>query len=240
LSGEIDGLVTGPVNKASILREGIAFTGQTEWLTEQAGNTATGMLLLGTDQQGRWLRVMLASTHVPLRDVPRVLTREGIRRSINLAARACDELGLSTARIAVCGLNPHAGEEGMLGTEEVDIIGPAIMEAQRNGISTTGPVSGDTIFREAILGSHDVVVAMYHDQGLAPLKLVAFETGVNWTVGLPYPRTSPDHGTAFDIAGRNLADPTSMIHAIELASQLVGRRNAKGNEPGPLNPAGSA
>lgn len=237
LSGEIDGLVTGPVNKGSILREGIAFTGQTEWLTDHAGHPATGMLLLGTDQQGRWLRVMLASTHVPLRDVPRVLTREGIGRSINLAARACDELGLATARIAVCGLNPHAGEEGMLGTEEVDIIGPAIADAQKNGISATGPVPGDTIFREAIQGSHDVVVAMYHDQGLAPLKLVAFETGVNWTVGLPYPRTSPDHGTAFDIAGKNLADPSSMRHAMELAWKLVGRRNARRVEQGRLNPA---
>lgn len=224
LSGEIDGLVTGPVNKASILREGISFTGQTEWLTERAGNPMTGMMLLGTDQNGRWLRVLLATTHVPLRSVPGVITRGGILRSIQLASKACRELGLVTTRIAVCGLNPHAGEEGMLGTEEVELISPAIQEARNSGMEVTGPCSGDTVFREAIHGSHDVVVAMYHDQGLAPLKLVAFETGVNWTVGLPYPRTSPDHGTAFDIAGRDVADPTSMKKAMELAWQLIERR----------------
>jgi 4-hydroxythreonine-4-phosphate dehydrogenase len=225
LSGQIDGVVTGPVNKASILREGIPFTGQTEWLTVQAGNPSTGMMLLGTDQQGRWLRVLLATTHVPLSAVPGVLRRDGIERSIHLASRACRELGLETRRIAVCGLNPHAGEEGMLGSEEQEFIRPAIQEAQKKGIEVTGPWSGDTIFREAIQGRYDVVVAMYHDQGLAPLKLVAFETGVNWTVGLPYPRTSPDHGTAFDIAGRDLADPTSMNKAMELAWQLIEGRS---------------
>lgn len=223
LSGEIDGLVTGPVNKASILREGIPFIGQTEWLTDLAGSPNTGMMLLGTDPQGRWLRVLLATTHIPLRAVPEVLNRKGIERSIQLASRAIQELGLETGRIGVCGLNPHAGEEGQLGSEEQEFILPAIKEAQKTGIDVTGPWSGDTIFREAIQGRHDVVVAMYHDQGLAPLKLVAFETGVNWTVGLPYPRTSPDHGTAYDIAGRGVANPTSMEKAIELAVSLLKR-----------------
>ena len=228
MKGEIDGLVTGPVNKASILREGIQFTGQTEWLTGLAGDPNTGMMLLGTDRQERWLRVLLATTHIPLKEVPRTLSPQGIMRSIVLASRACQELGLKTQRIAVCGLNPHAGEEGQLGDEEQAIIGPAIQEAQKMGIAVSGPWPADTVFRDAIQERHDVVVAMYHDQGLAPLKLVAFETGVNWTVGLPYPRTSPDHGTAFDIAGKGMADPSSMEKALELAWILAGRKSPKG------------
>lgn len=228
MTGEIDGLVTGPVNKAAILREGIRFTGQTEWLTGLAGDPNTGMMLLGTDRQERWLRVLLATTHIPLKEVPRTLSPQGIMRSIVLASRACQELGLKTQRIAVCGLNPHAGEEGQLGDEEQAIIGPAIQEAQKMGIAVSGPWPADTVFRDAIQERHDVVVAMYHDQGLAPLKLVAFETGVNWTVGLPYPRTSPDHGTAFDIAGKGMADPSSMEKALELAWILAGRKSPKG------------
>ena len=225
LSGDIDGLVTGPVNKASILEEGIPFVGQTEWLTHRAGDPSTGMMLLGTDQDGRWLRVLLATTHIPLSAVPGALTQRGIMGSILLAARACRELGLATERVAVCGLNPHAGEQGHLGQEEAVVINPAIEQARKMGFTVSGPWPGDTVFRDAIRGGHDVVVAMYHDQGLAPLKLVAFETGVNWTVGLPYPRTSPDHGTAFDIAGRDIADPTSMGNAIDLAFRLIERRD---------------
>ncbi len=231
LAGDIDGLVTGPINKASILREGIPFIGQTEWLTRLAGDPCTGMMLLGTDPEGRWLRVLLATTHVPLRAVPDALNREAITRSITLAARACHELDLKNHRIAVCGLNPHAGEEGQLGTEEEEFIRPAIVEAREMGIDVSGPWPGDTVFRDALMGRHEIVVAMYHDQGLAPLKLVAFETGVNWTVGLPYPRTSPDHGTAFDIAGRDVADPSSMEKALELAWILTGRRSEKNKTP---------
>lgn len=222
LSGQIDGLVTGPVNKASIIRAGIPFVGQTEWLTCLAGNPSTGMMLLGMDSRQRWLRVLLATTHVPLAAVPRLITREGLLASMELAARACRELGLTTERIAVCGLNPHAGEEGELGQEEKTILSPTIEGAISKGLKVSGPWPGDTIFRAALLGSHDVVLAMYHDQGLAPLKLIAFETGVNWTVGLPYPRTSPDHGTAFDITGKGIADPTSMERAMELAWMLAG------------------
>lgn len=228
LAGQIDGLVTGPINKASILREGIPFIGQTEWLTRLAGDPSTGMMLLGTDREGRWLRVMLATTHIPLKEVPRTLSSQGIVRSIVLASRACQELGLTTQRVAVCGLNPHAGEEGQLGDEERAIIGPAIHEAQKMGLAVSGPWPADTVFRDAIQERHDVVVAMYHDQGLAPLKLVAFETGVNWTVGLPYPRTSPDHGTAFDIAGTGTAEPSSMEKALELAWILAGRKTSRG------------
>lgn len=225
LSGDIDGLVTAPVNKASIIQEGIPFVGQTEWLTQLAGNPSTGMMLLGTDPGGRWLRVLLATTHIPVSAVPGALTQRGIEGSIALAARACRDLGLATERVAVCGLNPHAGEQGHLGQEEAVVITPAIEQARKMGFTVSGPWPGDTVFRDAIRGGHDVVVAMYHDQGLAPLKLVAFETGVNWTVGLPYPRTSPDHGTAFDIAGRDIADPTSMGHAIDLAFRLIERRD---------------
>lgn len=164
----------------------------------------------------------MATTHVPLAAVPRLITREGLLASMELAARACRELGLTTERIAVCGLNPHAGEEGELGQEEKTILSPTIEGAISKGLKVSGPWPGDTIFRAALLGSHDVVLAMYHDQGLAPLKLIAFETGVNWTVGLPYPRTSPDHGTAFDITGKGIADPTSMERAMELAWMLAG------------------
>lgn len=234
LSGQIDALVTGPVNKASIIRAGVPFVGQTEWLTQLAGNPRTGMLLLGTDSQQRWLRVLLATTHVPLAAVPGLITQEGLLASMELAARACRELGLPMERIAVCGLNPHAGEEGKMGEEEQTILSPAIEAARGRGLNVSGPWPADTIFRDAIRGSHDVVVAMYHDQGLAPLKLVAFETGVNWTVGLPYPRTSPDHGTAFDIASKGQADPTSMGEAIELAWKLVSGSKGSGSkgEPG--------
>lgn len=234
LSGQIDALVTGPVNKASIIRTGVPFVGQTEWLTQLAGNPSTGMLLLGTDPQQRWLRVLLATTHVPLASVPGLITHERLLASIELAARACRELGLPMERIAVCGLNPHAGEEGKMGEEEQTILSPAIEAALGRGLDVSGPWPADTIFRDAIRGRHDVVVAMYHDQGLAPLKLVAFETGVNWTVGLPYPRTSPDHGTAFDIAGKGEADPTSMGEAIELAWKLVSGSEGSGSkgEPG--------
>ncbi|MFM7215585.1 MAG: 4-hydroxythreonine-4-phosphate dehydrogenase PdxA [Verrucomicrobiota bacterium] len=236
LSGQIDALVTGPVNKASIIRAGVPFVGQTEWLTQLAGNPSTGMLLLGTDSRQRWLRVLLATTHVPLAEVPGLITQEGLLASMEMAARACRDLGLPMERIAVCGLNPHAGEEGKMGQEEQTILSPAIERAREKGLKVSGPWPGDTVFRDAIQGRHEVVVAMYHDQGLAPLKLVAFETGVNWTVGLPYPRTSPDHGTAFDIAGRGVADPTSMGEAIELAWKLVeGRKNPDRNHC--VNPA---
>lgn len=224
LSGEIDGVVTAPVNKEAILRSGQPFIGQTELITEIAGGPSTGMMLLGTDEWGRWLRVLLATTHLPLRQVPSAITREGQRETIQLADLACRELQLERRRIAVCGLNPHAGEGGYLGHEELEIIGPAIREAQESGLEVSGPWAADTLFQRAIRGEFEVVVAQYHDQGLAPLKLVAFETGVNWTVGMPFVRTSPDHGTGYDIAGRGIADPSSMLAALRLAIQLTGNQ----------------
>ncbi len=223
LRGEYNALVTAPVNKESIIRAGIPFVGQTEMLSEVAKANRTAMMLLGQDDRGRWLRVALATTHVPLKLVSDQLTRGKIETTIELAAQACHLLGLPRARVGVCGLNPHAGEGGAMGTEEITVIGPAVAEVQRRQIEAIGPLSADALFYYAFRGDYDAVVAMYHDQGLAPLKLIAFERGVNWTLGLPFVRTSPDHGTAYDIAGKNLANPTSMEAAIRLAIQLAGR-----------------
>jgi 4-hydroxythreonine-4-phosphate dehydrogenase len=221
LRHELDALVTAPVNKSTIVRAGIAFIGQTEYLSQMAGTERTAMMLLGHDDRGRWLRVALATTHVPLKLVPDHLTRSKIKLAIVLAAQACRDLGLPRARVAVCGLNPHAGEGGLMGNEEQTTIGPAVLEAQREQLDVVGPLSADALFYYAYRGDYDAVVAMYHDQGLVPLKMIGFETGVNWTLGLPFIRTSPDHGTAYDIAGQGRANPSSMVAAIRLAKQLV-------------------
>ena len=226
LNGELAALVTAPVNKHAIVRAGIPFVGQTEFLSQQAGANRTVMMLLGPDERGRWLRVTLATVHIALRDVPVKLTPEKILLAIERAAGACRDLGLPRARVAVCGLNPHCGEGGEFGDEEPRLIEPAIAAARRNGLDVVGPLSGDTVFHQAIRGDFDAVVAMYHDQGLAPLKLAAFDNGVNWTLGLPFIRTSPDHGTAYDIAGKGIANPSSMIAAIRLARQLSVKRDA--------------
>ena len=221
LSRELEALVTAPVNKESIIRAGHKFVGQTEFLSKLAGAERTAMMLLGHDERGHWLRVALATTHVSIKSVPAKLTPEKLALAIELAVQACHDLQLPRARVAVCGLNPHAGEGGEFGDEEIKIITPAIIAAQKRGLDVVGPLSGDTVFYYALRGDFDVVVAMYHDQGLAPLKAVAFDTGVNWTLGLPFIRTSPDHGTAYDIAGKGVANPSSMISAIRLAKQLA-------------------
>jgi len=224
LSGELDAMVTAPVNKEAIVRAGHRFIGQTEFLTELAGASRTVMMLLGHDGHDRWLRVALATVHIALREVPVKLTSEKILLAIERAAEACRLLHLARARIGVCGLNPHCGEGGEFGDEEPRILAPAIAVAKQKGLDVVGPLSGDTVFHHALQGEFDAVVAMYHDQGLAPLKTVAFDTGVNWTLGLPFIRTSPDHGTAFDIAGKGIANPASMIAAVRLAKKLAGRR----------------
>lgn len=224
LRGELDAMVTAPVNKEAIVRAGHQFIGQTEFLTELAHADRTVMMLLGHDERGRWLRVALATVHIAIRDVPLKLTREKIQLAIERAAGACRDLELPRARVAVCGLNPHCGEGGEFGDEEPHVIEPAIAAAKQNGVDAVGPLSGDTVFHQAMMGEFDAVVAMYHDQGLAPLKTVAFDTGVNWTLGLPFIRTSPDHGTAYNIAGKGIADPSSMISAIKLAKQLAARK----------------
>jgi 4-hydroxythreonine-4-phosphate dehydrogenase len=221
LRGELDALVTAPVNKEAIVRAGHKFVGQTEFLSGLAGAKRTAMMLLGHDEQDRWLRVALATVHISIKSVPEKLTAERITLAIELAAQACRDLGLPRAKIAVCGLNPHAGEGGEFGDEEIKTITPAVLAAQKRGFDVVGPLSGDTVFHYALQGDFDAIVAMFHDQGLAPLKAVAFDTGVNWTLGLPFIRTSPDHGTAYDIAGKGIANPSSMIAAIRLAKQLA-------------------
>jgi 4-hydroxythreonine-4-phosphate dehydrogenase len=224
LRDELDALVTAPVNKQAIIRSGQPFIGQTEYLSQLAGTARTVMMLLGQDDRGRWLRVALATTHLPLKMVSEQLTGAKVELAIDLAAQACRDLGLGRARVAVCGLNPHAGEGGEMGTEEISTIGPAVSACKRRQVDVLGPLSADTLFHQAYRGDFDAVVAMYHDQGLGPLKMVAFEQGVNWTLGLPFIRTSPDHGTAYDIAGQGIADPSSMLAAIRLARQLAGHR----------------
>jgi 4-hydroxythreonine-4-phosphate dehydrogenase len=225
LCRELDALVTAPVNKESIIRSGQQhFVGQTEFLSALAGTDHTAMMLLGHDDKKRWLRVALATVHIAVKSIPEKLTPEKIMLAIELAAHSCRDLGLPRARVAVAGLNPHAGEGGEFGDEEILIIAPTVRAAQKRGFDVVGPLSGDTVFHYALCGDYDAVVAMYHDQGLAPLKAVAFDTGVNWTLGLPFIRTSPDHGTAYDIAGKGVANPSSMISAIRLAKQLARNR----------------
>ncbi|HVU09330.1 MAG TPA: 4-hydroxythreonine-4-phosphate dehydrogenase PdxA [Verrucomicrobiae bacterium] len=226
LRGELDALITAPVSKEAIIRAGHkSFVGQTEFLSELAGAKRTAMMLLGHDDKNRWLRVTLATIHISIKSIPKKLTMQKISLAIELAAQACRDLKLPRAKIAVAGLNPHAGEGGEFGDEEIKIISPTISKLQKKGFDVVGPLSGDTVFHYALRGDFDAVVAMYHDQGLAPLKAVAFDTGVNWTLGLPFIRTSPDHGTAYDIAGKGIANPSSMIAAIRLAKQLAKNRN---------------
>jgi 4-hydroxythreonine-4-phosphate dehydrogenase len=220
LKGELDGIVTAPVNKESIIRLGQPFMGQTEYLSDLADTARTAMMLLGADDRGRWLRVALVTTHLPIRKVADNITTEKVLQTIELAAKSCHDLGLTRARIGVCGLNPHAGEGGEIGTEELSTIIPAAEHAKTLGIDVVGPLAADTLFYYAYHGHYDAVVAMYHDQGLAPLKMIGFESGINWTLGLPFVRTSPDHGTAYDIAGQNKANPQSMLAAIKLARRL--------------------
>jgi 4-hydroxythreonine-4-phosphate dehydrogenase len=203
------------------LKLGEPFVGQTEWISKRVQAKRTAMMLLGADDRGRWLRVALATTHVPIKDVAAALNKDSIQTAIELAAEACSLLRLKRARVGVCGLNPHAGEGGELGTEELTTIAPAVEAARARKIDVAGPLAADTLFHQHFRGDFDAVVAMYHDQGLAPMKMVAFDSGVNWTLGLPFVRTSPDHGTAYDLVGMDAANPSSMISAIELACQIA-------------------
>jgi 4-hydroxythreonine-4-phosphate dehydrogenase len=218
--GELEAIVTGPVHKARMYEVGFRFPGQTEFFAERCGAKDFAMCLTG----GK-LTVALVTAHVPLRKAPRVLKQSEIVRVGLLLAEFVRSRGKNGPRIAVAGLNPHAGESGKLGLEEIEIIAPAVQELQsriEDGESKiVGPVSPDTVFHRAIEGEFDAVLCMYHDQGLIPLKLHAFHGGVNVTLGLPFPRTSPDHGTAFKIAGKNIARPDSMIAAINLAVELA-------------------
>jgi 4-hydroxythreonine-4-phosphate dehydrogenase len=221
LAGELHGIVTAPVNKESIIKLGHSFTGQTEYLSDLARTGRTAMMLLGADDRDRWLRVALVTTHVPIREVADHISKAKIVQTIELAAQSCRDLGLPRARVAVCGLNPHAGEGGKIGSEEIDTIIPAVQTGRARGIDVAGPFPADTLFYYVFRGDYDAVVAMYHDQGLVPLKMIGFESGINWTLGLPFIRTSPDHGTAYDITGQNKANPQSMLAAINLARRLA-------------------
>lgn len=221
LRRELDALVTAPVNKEAIVRAGHRFVGQTELFAKAAKTKRYAMMLLGHDEHDHWLRVALVTIHIAVKSVSRKITPEKITLAIELVAQACRDLGLPRAKIAVCGLNPHAGEGGEFGDEEIKTITPTVLAAQKSGLDVVGPLSGDTVFYYALRGDFDAVVAMYHDQGLAPLKAVAFDSGINWTLGLPFIRTSPDHGTAYNIAGKGIANPSSIMAAIRLAKQLA-------------------
>ena len=216
-NGSADAVVTGPVSKEALQALGFPFPGQTEYFAAAFGVADYGMLLTGAT-----LSVGLATIHEALARVPALLTEQGIVRIGILTAAFLHRRSIPEPRIAVAGLNPHAGENGAFGDEEIRIIRPAIdrLNAAKVGIFT-GPAVPDAIFRDAAQGHFDAVLAMYHDQGLIPLKLLDFDTAVNVTLGLPIPRTSPDHGTAFAIAGKNLASPSSMIAAIRLACELA-------------------
>jgi 4-hydroxythreonine-4-phosphate dehydrogenase len=217
LEGHAAALVTGPIHKASLVERGFAHRGHTEFLGELCGVPAPVMAFVGHHH-----RASLVTTHVPLVQVAPRITREGVLHVIRASHAFCVErLGLAHPRIAVCGLNPHAGEGGVLGTEELEHIGPACADAREGGIQVEGPVSAEAAFRWNASGRVDWVVGMYHDQVLAPLKLVEFGSLVNVTLGLPICRTSVDHGTARDIAGQGTADAASMVAAITLALRLV-------------------
>lgn len=219
--GEIDAVVTGPIHKARMYEIGFKFPGQTEFFADRCGIRNFAMLLTG----GK-LTVALVTVHVPLRDVPGALRTDEIVRVGSLLCDFLRRRGITNPRIAVAGLNPHAGESGSIGSEETELIVPAVQTLQstianRSPAIFRGPFSPDTVFHHAANGEWDGVLCMYHDQGLIPLKLHAFHEGVNVTLGLPFPRTSPDHGTAFEIAGKNVAQPDSMIAAINLAVELA-------------------
>jgi 4-hydroxythreonine-4-phosphate dehydrogenase len=218
--GELDAIVTGPVHKALMYEVGFKFPGQTEFFAERCGVKNFAMCLTG----GK-ITVALVTAHLPLREAASALKQSEIVRVGLLLADFLNSRSVSAPRIAVAGLNPHAGESGKLGREEIEIIGPAVSELQsaieNRESRIVGPLSPDTVFHRAMEGEFDAVLCMYHDQGLIPLKLHAFHEGVNVTLGLPFPRTSPDHGTAFEIAGKGIARPDSMIAAINLAVELA-------------------
>ena len=215
-SGEVDAIATAPVNKEAFKMAGLPWAGHTDLLGHLTGAPHVAMMFYSEP-----LRVVLATVHVPLANVAGVLTKDLMADTIELTARELPRFGYERPRIGVAGLNPHAGEHGLFGREEETAIAPAVAACHARGIDVSGPHPGDTIFVRARRGEFDVVVACYHDQGLIPIKLLAFGQAVNVTLGLPIVRTSVDHGTAFDIAGKGIADPESMIAAVLLAAKLA-------------------
>lgn len=214
-TGHLRAVVTAPLNKLAMQAAGLDFPGHTEILASRTGTTDYAMMLANPE-----LRVILVTIHIALSQVPKYITVENELRTISLAQHACTMAGITRPRIAVAGLNPHAGEGGRFGDEEARIISPAITQARALGMNVSGPWPGDTIFMRARRGEFDIVVAQYHDQGLIPVKYLGVEQGVNVTVGLPFVRTSVDHGTAFDIAGQGIADPSSLLAAYTMALRM--------------------
>ena len=215
---QVPAVVTGPISKEAIQRRLPDFVGHTEFFAALAGVDHFGMLLVVEP-----LRALHVTTHVPLREVSALLTPARLRETLDLARLSLEMLGEPEGAIAVCGLNPHAGEAGHFGREELEVIRPAVEAAKRDGLRAVGPLPPDTVFHRALLGEFQVVVCMYHDQGHIPLKMLGFDRGVNVTVGLPFIRTSVDHGTAFDLAGTATASPGSLKAAWSLAVHLLGR-----------------
>ena len=215
-AGEVDAIATAPVSKLAFARAGLPWKGHTDLLAHLCGTPKVAMLFHAPE-----LVVVLATVHVPLAEVSGVLTRDGLIDTITLTAEWLPRVGIAQPRIAVAGLNPHAGEDGILGGEEEAIVRPAVQAAIDRGMTVSGPWPADTIFLRASRGEFDAVVACYHDQGLIPIKLLAFGQAVNVTIGLPIIRTSVDHGTAFDIAGQGVANPGSLIEAVLLAARLA-------------------
>lgn len=219
LGGAISAIVTAPIHKEALAAAGVRYQGHTEILADLTGTKDYAMMLMNDE-----LRVILVSIHVSLRQAIQAVDGRTELRTIRLAHRACRQFGIAAPRIAVAGLNPHAGESGLFGTEDRDIIAPAIARATDEGMNVLGPFAPDTVFMRARRGEFDIVVAQYHDQGLIPIKYLGIDHGVNVTVGLPFVRTSVDHGTAFDIAGQGIADPSSLRVALSHAAAMVAGR----------------
>jgi 4-hydroxythreonine-4-phosphate dehydrogenase len=224
LNGDVDAIVTAPAHKHALHLAGFPYPGHTEWLAHLAGDVDVAMMLAAErdldDPASHPLRVVLVTTHVPFRDVPALLTVDRVVRTGKVVKTALRNWwAIESPRLAVCALNPHAGESGLFGDEESRVLAPAA-----KALDAVGPLSADTVFVRAMRGEFDAVLAPYHDVGMTAIKVAAFGRAVNVTLGLPFPRTSPDHGTALDIAGTGKADPSSMRAAIELAAQLAGRR----------------
>jgi len=215
-AGRIDAIATAPVNKEAFALAGLPWKGHTDLLGALTGSSRAVMMFYAEP-----LRVILATVHVSIADVPRVLTADLLRETITITARELPRFGYAAPRLAMAGLNPHAGEHGLMGEEDDRVIAPTVTACRTSGIDITGPIPGDTVFVRATRGEFDAVIACYHDQGLIPVKLLAFGSAVNVTLGLPIVRTSVDHGTAFDIAGQDRADPSSLIHAVLLAARLA-------------------
>jgi 4-hydroxythreonine-4-phosphate dehydrogenase len=223
MAGRVDALVTAPLNKESLAAAGHPWPGHTEMLAEAAGCADVAMLFVGGG-----LRVALVTIHRSLRSVPDAVRADEVLRVVRLVHRELPALGAATRRIALCGLNPHAGEGGLFGREEIDVLSPAVGRLRAEGIDVTGPLPADSLFVRASHGEFDAVVALYHDQGLIPVKLLSFGQAVNVTLGLPFVRTSVDHGTGFDIVGSGTADAGSLLAAMDLAATLVANRRRLG------------